>query len=63
MKEHFPKLARRIRERYNADHDMGPDAPVPWYVVDLLEIIELQQDQIDRLLAAIPQASTKESKP
>ena len=54
------QLSHRINERYNADHDMGPNAPIPWYVMDLLNIIVCQQDQIDSLLLALLQADKKE---
>jgi hypothetical protein len=58
---------RKIINRYNPEHDLGPDAPIHWSVFeladivdDLVDIVEKQQEQIDRLLAAVPQADRKD---
>lgn len=53
----------RIHERYNADHDLGPDAPIHWSVEELaqlvgklVKVVEQQAEQIAALQAAVPSA-------
>lgn len=56
----------KIHQRYNPEHDLGPDAPIHWSVEELAnlfgELIEKvieQEKQIAALLAAMPSAGKK----
>jgi hypothetical protein len=40
----------RIREHYNADHDLDPGmAPVPWSVVDLMNAVNILATQMEKM--------------
>ena len=39
----------KIRSRYNAEHDMGPDAPIHWSVMELAELVSKLIDRVDEL--------------
>ena len=54
---------QRVLRRYNAEHDIGPDAPVTWReealasaVMDLNTEVEAIKAQVAALLAAVPSA-------
>ena len=52
-----------VLDRYNAEHDLGPDCPVTWReealasaVMDLFNDVDELKKQVASLLAAVPQA-------
>ena len=56
-----------VINRYDADHDIGPDAPVTWReerlahaILDLNDEIEKIKGQVNALLEAVPSANRKE---
>lgn len=55
--------AHKIRERYNADHDVGPEAPIPWHTMLLLEMIEDLQAQVKALQDALPSGTRPTTRP
>ena len=63
MKSYTRDQLRRVLDHYNADHDMGPDAPVTWReerlaraILDLSESLEELEAKVSRLLDAVPSA-------
>jgi hypothetical protein len=54
----------RILQRYDADHDLGPDAPITWReerlanaVLEMQEQIDLLDAKISAILDAVPSAN------
>ena len=43
----------KIHSRYNADHDIGPDAPIHWSVEELAELVGKMIERIDELEAQV----------
>lgn len=39
----------RVMNRHDPDHDIGPTAPVPWYVTELIAAIRKQEEAIEAL--------------
>jgi hypothetical protein len=66
MNRHTKQEVLRVLGRYNADHDIGPDAPVTWREERLATaVLELESDvatlqaQVAALLDAVPSAKVK----
>lgn len=54
-------VIRKIHQRYNPEHDLGPDAPIHWSVEELADLVgqlvekvEAQELQIKALQSATP---------
>jgi len=43
----------KIRNHYNPEHDLGPDAPVQWSVMELAELVARLIDKVESLEAAL----------
>lgn len=39
----------KIRRLYNPEHDVIADNVIPWYVMELAELVERQQKEIEKL--------------
>lgn len=47
----------KIRNRYNPEHDLGPDAPVQWSVMELAELVEKLSKKVDELEQKLEQGN------
>jgi hypothetical protein len=43
----------KIQECYNADHDLGPDAPVHWTIAELANVVDKLCSRIEELEAEV----------
>ncbi len=39
----------KIHEKYNGDHDLGPDAPIHWSVEELAHLVGKLVDHIEKM--------------
>jgi uncharacterized small protein (DUF1192 family) len=52
----------KIFSRYNADHDLGPDAPIPWHVNELAELVHVLVEHVEDLEAEIERIKATQEK-
>ena len=68
MKINTRNEVKKVLALYNADHDLGPNAPVTWReerlaraIVELVDDIEELEATVSRLIDAVPSAGKREA--